>query len=548
MPSRPVPFFNRLSVRLAGGILLLGFLAVPIVSEVKRRAVERLVLQQAEVQAATATIAVVDGVQGGLRLAEAAVRYLARELEDRAVSAAEVDGMLRNVLGANRALTECSLSFEPFAFAPSQERFGRYAHRGRSAVALKDLAAPAYPYWTLPWYTDAIDRGRLVWSEPFFDQGGAEANVVRVSAPFYRTVNGRRTPAGVVAAGFDLDWVRDLARNYDFFDTGYVMIFSNAGRLIAHPNPAFVVRETMESLAEKYHLPELATIHQRVLGQREGALAYFSSVQHQRVHENYKPVRIAGWGVVVGYAESEFLRQVDEIRWITMGALAATLAVLAAIVWLATQIGLKPLGGLTMVSDEIGRGNLDCEVPRARRDDEIGRLSQSFTVMREVLKTNRALEIEVRENAAQLAVANDQLTGELLERRWVNQALEHQLRYNQLIVDSISDAVIVLTKALRISRINPAVVHLTGFEGKDLVNEPLERLVRLEGGRTLAADPLGQAMREGRDVRDQPAVVSGRDGARVPVRLTLFPLRDHDKVVGGVVLLRAAEAARPPPP
>ena len=52
-----VKFFNRLPVRLAGVILLMGFIAVPIVSELKRRAVERLVLQQAEVQAATATIA-----------------------------------------------------------------------------------------------------------------------------------------------------------------------------------------------------------------------------------------------------------------------------------------------------------------------------------------------------------------------------------------------------------------------------------------------------------------------------------------------------------
>jgi PAS domain S-box-containing protein len=370
--------------------------------------------------------------------------------------------------------------------------------------------------------------------------------VVRVSAPFYRAVQGRRTLAGVVSAGFDLAWLRELARNYDFFDTGYVMIFSNAGRLIAHPNPDFVVKETMESLAEKYHLPELATIHQRVLGQREGALAYFSSVLHERVHENYKPVQIAGWGVVVGYTEAEFLRQVDAIRWITMAALAATLAVLAAIVWLATQLGLKPLGGLTVVSDEIGRGNLDCEVPPARRDDEIGRLSRSFTVMREVLKANQVLENQVREKAAELAAANGRLTGELLERRWINQALEHQLRYNQLIVDSISDAVIVLTKALRISRINPAVVHLTGFEARDLVNEPLDRLVRLEAGRTLAADPLGLAMREGHDVRDQPAVAQGRDGRPVPVRLTLFPLRDHDKVVGGVVLLRPAEPAGPP--
>jgi sigma-B regulation protein RsbU (phosphoserine phosphatase) len=541
-----VPFFNRLAVRLAGVILLLGFLAVPLVSELKRQNVERLVLQQAELQAATATIAVVDGLQEGLRSAEAAVRYVARDLESRELSAAGVDAMLRNVLAANRGVTECSLTYEPFVFDPKTERFGRYANRGRSGLVLRDLAVPAYAYWKRPWYTEALGRDRTGWSEPFFDQGGADANVVRVAAPFYRTVNGRRSVAGVVAAGFDLAWVNELARKYDFFDSGYVMIFSSEGRLIAHPNPEFVVKETMESLAQKFNQPELATIHQRVLGNRQGALTYFSSILQRRVHENYKPTQIAGWGVVVGYAESEFLQQVNAVRWITMGALALTLVVLAAIVLLATQMGLKPLQGLTAVAEEIGRGQLDGELPPPRRDDEIGRLSRSFGVMRDVLRANRVLELQVQAHATALAAANDKLTGELLERRWVNQALEHQLRYNQLIIDSISDAVIVLTKAMHISRINPAVVHLTGFEAKDLVNEPLHRLVRLEGGPARMVDPLGQALKEGRDVRDQTAVAVTRTGQPVAVRLTLFPLRDHDTVVGAVAILRAVELPSAP--
>jgi len=220
--------------------------------------------------------------------------------------------------------------------------------------------------------------------------------------------------------------------------------------------------------------------------------------------------------------------------------MAATLGLLALIVWFATRQRLRPLGELTDVSDEIGRGNLDCVILPPRRDDEVGRLSQSFIVMRDVLKNNRALELQVREQAASLAMANAKLTGEVLERRWVNQALEHQLRYAQHIIDSISDAVIVLTKALHMSRINPAVVHLTGFEATGLVNEPLSRLVRPEGDEGRMADPLGQALKEGRDVRDLPAVMWDRTGRAISVRLTLFPLRDRDKVVGGVAILRPA--------
>ena len=45
------------------------------------------------------------------------------------------------------------------------------------------------------------------------------------------------------------------------------------------------------------------------------------------------------------------------------------------------------------------------------------------------------------------------------------------------------------------------------------------------------------ALREGRDLRDQPARVINQRGESTPVRFTLFPVRDGDKVVGGVVIL-----------
>ena len=41
---------------------------------------------------------------------------------------------------------------------------------------------------------------------------------------------------------------------------------------------------------------------------------------------------------------------------------------------------------------------------------------------------NRDLDAKVRERTAELVASNEQLTIENLERRWANQALEHQHR------------------------------------------------------------------------------------------------------------------------
>lgn len=157
-------------------------------------------------------------------------------------------------------------------------------------------------------------------------------------------------------------------------------------------------------------------------------------------------------------------------------------------------------------------------------------------------QANAELETRVRERTAELATANEQLANENLERRWANEALEHQVHYHQLIVNSIGDGVFVLTKALNISRINPAVVHLTGFEAQHLVNRPLASVLRRvddkADGVAPMFDPLLQALREGRDLRDIPGEAENKLGQKKPVRFALYPLRDRDKVVGGVAVVQ----------
>ncbi len=155
---------------------------------------------------------------------------------------------------------------------------------------------------------------------------------------------------------------------------------------------------------------------------------------------------------------------------------------------------------------------------------------------------NRDLDAKVQARTAELAGANEVLLTENLERRWANQTLEHQHRYDQLIINSINDLVLVLTKVMNISRINPAVVAATGFEGKALINQPFAALVELPSDAgTPGVDLLAQALKAGRELR-APGLMKCRDGRKVPVRVAVYPLRDGDKVVGGVVTLELRPA------
>ena len=176
--------------------------------------------------------------------------------------------------------------------------------------------------------------------------------------------------------------------------------------------------------------------------------------------------------------------------------------------------------------------------------DDIAARRRAAVIMQQA---NEQLETKVRERTAELTSANAALTAENLERRWGAQALKHQLRYNELIVNSISDPVFVLTKAQNVTRINSAVGQLTGWESTKVINRPLAEFVRLtEAPRHASpggADPLAQALKGGRDLRDLAAVITDREKREYPVRFTFFPLRDSNKVVGGVVILRVETPA-----
>jgi CHASE3 domain sensor protein len=195
-------------------------------------------------------------------------------------------------------------------------------------------------------------------------------------------------------------------------------------------------------------------------------------------------------------------------------------------VWTGVMLDVLILGGVAILI----------------RDD----LAARRRVAAALKEANDQLEVRVRERTAELSSANEQLSAENLERQWANQAIEHQLRYNQVIIDSIHDSVIVITKTMKISRVNSALVHLTGQEPTELTNQPLSRIVRLvaadAGTASPMLDPVLHALKEGRDLRDEPAIVEDKRGRQTSVRFSLIPLRDRNKIVGGIVTLQHALA------
>ncbi|MCX8155591.1 MAG: PAS domain-containing protein [Verrucomicrobiae bacterium] len=156
---------------------------------------------------------------------------------------------------------------------------------------------------------------------------------------------------------------------------------------------------------------------------------------------------------------------------------------------------------------------------------------------------NERLRETLETQSARLVAAGETLKDETLENVWTSQSLEHQVRYANTLINALGEPLLVISKAGNITRVNPAVLKATGYTEAELISSPLHKIFRaaFEDMQT-KVDPLPPALKEGRELLERTGYLVNKQGAIIPMHFSLFPLRDQEKVVAGILLLR-----QPPP-
>ena len=133
----------------------------------------------------------------------------------------------------------------------------------------------------------------------------------------------------------------------------------------------------------------------------------------------YEPIRDPDGRTVgilyVGVKKAEFLASLDALLQHVL--LIGTLVTLASVVllWVALRRATMPLRSLTGVLGDIGRGQLEREIPALDRRDEIGAMARAVLVLRDDAMARQRLEREAEMAAAEKARNLDQLEMVLAE-------------------------------------------------------------------------------------------------------------------------------------
>ena len=148
----------------------------------------------------------------------------------------QIHQTIKAFINTNTSIFGMTVALEPHALIGSLGDYSPYYYRNENKLAFSDLAVKNYNYQTRPWYSEAKQVNAPVWSEPYFDEGGGNVQMITYSTPIYLPDN--KTFAGIATADIKLRWLDDVIKEIKIGDSGYGLILSRGDVVVAHSEKA----------------------------------------------------------------------------------------------------------------------------------------------------------------------------------------------------------------------------------------------------------------------------------------------------------------------
>lgn len=347
---------------------------------------KRIILQEVEANARNLTMATVFRIEAVLRGVEKIPRGLADVVQGGGGHPRELPQLLQDTVRHNPEIFGSAIAFEPYAFAPGRLYFAPYCYRHREQTLLTYLGGDDYRYFNMDWYQIPRELRRPLWSEPYFDKGGADIVLATYSVPFFRPGGGVEPLLGVVTADVSLTWLQKLVGSVSVYRSGYAFLVSANGVLVTHPDSRLVMRESLFSLAEERRDPELRRIGRLMVQGGRGFRPFTDFASGRPAWLAYEPLPLSGWSLGVVFPAEELFASLRQLTVTVVGIGIAGFLLLGLVIAFTARRVTRPLTSLARTTSEIARGNLDIELPAVSANDEVGELASSFGEMKVALK------------------------------------------------------------------------------------------------------------------------------------------------------------------
>lgn len=315
-----------------------------------------------------------------LRGVETAVQNMSWMVVDNKDDGDYMYALTYKLLEVNPNICGSAVAYEPAYFPDRGVLFSPYAFRQGDEILLKQLGTENYEYHYMDWYQIPKLLNKPYWSEPYYDEGGANVIMTTYSYPLYDS-DGRMF--GVITADVSLEWFADLVNSIKPYPNAYSLMIGRGGKFLVHTETEAILSESFFTMPSVLGDPKFKQVgHKMIAG--ESGMATFKR-DGEDFYFFYSPVKSVGWSVAVACLYSDVFAGVNTMRVVLILIGVVGLLLMGLFCYYTIRRLTRPLADFADSAKEIAHGNFEAELPVIRSKDEMKTLHDSFEYMQQSL-------------------------------------------------------------------------------------------------------------------------------------------------------------------
>lgn len=285
------------------------------------------------------------------------------------------------IVGENPDIIGSAIAFSEYYFE-DRYFFSPYSFVNETgSVESKQLGTISYNYFYEEWFQIPMLTGKPCWSEPYFDDGGADVLMSTYSYPL-KDRDGKIY--AVMTADIPLYWMSDIIKDVKPYPSSTISIVSRCGSFVSVGAFAEYAGETLFSLVDRARgkTKGLYEIASAIISGDEGVLRFSRGTKVS--FAVFCPLE-NGWHAYMTCDYRDVLARTSEMHIVLILIGLFGLLVLFIFCYFTIRHLTKPLTDFSMSALSIAQGNFNTPLPEIKHEDEIKQLRNSFEFMQNSL-------------------------------------------------------------------------------------------------------------------------------------------------------------------
>lgn len=249
------------------------------------------------------------------------------------------------------------------------------------------------------YFAKSFKEGRTVISDPVLNRNTGKA-IITIASP---VKNQTGATIGVLGGTIPLDHLSSIISGIKIGQTGFALLLTKDGRVVAHPDPKMYMTNLLTDDLELI-TPSMRALAQEMVKGDTGSGQYTSSDSVAQ-SLTYAPVAVTGWSIGISVPLNEINSPLTGLQRGVLLTSAIILILLMVLITRAANSITRPIKTISEASRDLARGNFTRTI-EAKSQDELGTLAASFNQMAQSI---RQLILQVKESATAVASSAQQI-------------------------------------------------------------------------------------------------------------------------------------------